>query len=117
MDVDGYSAEEFDDEKQRMLIEAIAEMIGVFPSQVIIDSITDATSSKKRRRRSTSRRSLLAGLVHVQFSVAVNYVEEVQNIEDTIIETEDITIITSTYVQEIKKKHTNARHKRRKKKT
>ena len=88
MDVDGYSAEEFDDEKQRMLIEAIAEMIGVFPSQVTIDSITDATSSKKRRRRSTSRRSLLAGLVHVQFSVAVNYVEEVQNIEDTIIETE-----------------------------
>ena len=93
MDVDGYSAEEFDDEKQRMLIEAIAEMIGVFPSQVIIDSITDATSSKKRRRRSTSRRSLLAGLVHVQFSVAVNYVEEVQNIEDTIIETESSVFV------------------------
>ena len=93
MDVDGYSAEEFDDEKQRMLIEAIAEMIGVFPPQVTIDSITDATSSKKRRRRSTSRRSLLAGLVHVQFSVAVNYVEEVQNIEDTIIETESSVFV------------------------
>jgi hypothetical protein len=85
MDVEGYSAEEFDEEKQHAFIEAIADMLGVLPSQVTIDSITDTTSSKKGRRRRNSRRSLLSGSLHVQFSIAVLYVEEVQNIEDTII--------------------------------
>ena len=49
--------------------------------------------SKKGRRRRNSRRSLLSGSLHVQFSIAVLYVEEVQNIEDTIIQSESSAVV------------------------